>query len=73
MDLRAIGAVDDFRLDHRQYPRRAGRLFRDSRLLKAIGIAVMALQPLPTYIVGLALVIFLGYLWPIFPISGGAQ
>ena len=47
--------------------------FRDSRLLKAIGIAVMALQPLPTYIVGLALVIFLGYLWPIFPISGGAQ
>jgi peptide/nickel transport system permease protein len=47
--------------------------FRDSRLLKAIGMAVMALQPLPTYIVGLALVIFLGYLWPIFPISGGAQ
>jgi peptide/nickel transport system permease protein len=47
--------------------------FRDSRWLKAIGIAVMALQPLPTYIVGLALVIFLGYLWPIFPISGGAQ
>jgi peptide/nickel transport system permease protein len=47
--------------------------FRDSRLLKAIGMAVMALQPLPTYIVGLSLVIFLGYLWPVFPISGGAQ
>ena len=47
--------------------------FRNSRLLKVIGMRVMALQPLPTYIVGLALVIFLGYLWPIFPISGGAQ
>jgi peptide/nickel transport system permease protein len=47
--------------------------FRDARLLKAIGIGVMALQPIPTYIVGLALVICLGYLWPILPISGGAQ
>jgi peptide/nickel transport system permease protein len=47
--------------------------FRTSRLLKAIGIGVMALQPLPTYIVGLTLVIFLGYVWPLFPISGGAQ
>ncbi len=47
--------------------------FRNNRFLKAIGMGVMALQPLPTYIVGLALVIFLGYLWPILPISGGAQ
>jgi peptide/nickel transport system permease protein len=47
--------------------------FRNSRSLKVIGMGVMALQPLPTYIVGLALVIFLGYLWPILPISGGAQ
>jgi peptide/nickel transport system permease protein len=47
--------------------------FRNSGFLKAIGMGVMALQPLPTYIVGLALVIFLGYLWPILPISGGAQ
>jgi len=47
--------------------------FRNNRLLKIVGIGVMALQPLPTYIVGLALVIFLGYLWPILPISGGAQ
>jgi peptide/nickel transport system permease protein len=47
--------------------------FRTSRLLKAIGMGVMALQPLPTYIVGLTLVIFLGYVWPLFPISGGAQ
>jgi peptide/nickel transport system permease protein len=47
--------------------------FRDNRILKAIGMGVMALQPIPTYIVGLALVILLGYLWPILPISGGAQ
>jgi peptide/nickel transport system permease protein len=47
--------------------------FRDNRLLKAIGMAVMALQPIPTYITGLTLVICLGYLWPILPISGGAQ
>jgi len=47
--------------------------FRENRMLKAIGMGVMALQPIPTYIVGLALVIMLGYLWPILPISGGAQ
>lgn len=47
--------------------------FRNNRFLKAIGMGVMALQPLPTYIVGLTLVIFLGYLWPVLPISGGAQ
>ncbi|MFI5014349.1 MAG: ABC transporter permease [Hyphomicrobiales bacterium] len=47
--------------------------FRSSRLLKLAGIAVMALQPIPHYIIGLFLVIMLGYVWPIFPISGGAQ
>ena len=47
--------------------------FRNSRFLKAIGMGVMAMQPLPTYIVGLTLIIFLGYLWPVLPISGGAQ
>jgi peptide/nickel transport system permease protein len=47
--------------------------FRNNRLLKVIGMGVMAMQPLPTYIVGLTLIIFLGYLWPILPISGGAQ
>ena len=47
--------------------------FRNNRFLKAIGMGVMAMQPLPTYIVGLTLIIFLGYLWPILPISGGAQ
>jgi peptide/nickel transport system permease protein len=47
--------------------------FSSNRLLKAVGIAVMALQPIPHYIIGLFLVIMLGYVWPLFPISGGAQ
>ena len=33
----------------------------------------MSMQPIPTYIVGLTLIIVFGYVWPILPISGGAQ
>lgn len=47
--------------------------FRSNLVLKALGLGVMALQPIPTYIVGLMMVILLGYLWPVFPISGGSQ
>jgi len=47
--------------------------FRNSRLLKFFGIIVMAMQPIPTYIVGLALIIVFGFIWPILPISGGSQ
>jgi peptide/nickel transport system permease protein len=47
--------------------------FRKSIALKLAGVSVMALQPVPAYIVGLVLLILLGYVWPIFPISGGAQ
>ncbi len=47
--------------------------FRDSRTMKIIGLFVMALQPIPTYITGLTLLIVFGFLWPILPISGGAQ
>jgi peptide/nickel transport system permease protein len=47
--------------------------FRDSRLMKLIGVVVMSLQPIPTYITGLTLVIVFGYVWPVLPISGGAQ
>lgn len=47
--------------------------FRNSLGLKLAGVAVMALQPVPAYILGLVLLILLGYVWPIFPISGGAQ
>ncbi|HZA02871.1 MAG TPA: ABC transporter permease, partial [Hyphomicrobiaceae bacterium] len=47
--------------------------FRDSRLMKVVGAVVMSLQPIPTYITGLTLLIFFGYVWPVLPISGGAQ
>ena len=47
--------------------------FRNSWLLKVVGVFIMALQPIPTYIVGLTLIIIFGYLWPVLPISGGAQ
>jgi peptide/nickel transport system permease protein len=47
--------------------------FRKNLALKLAGVAVMALQPVPAYIVGLVLLILLGYVWPILPISGGAQ
>jgi peptide/nickel transport system permease protein len=47
--------------------------YRDNRLLKLAGIVVTAVQPMPTYICGLTLIILFGYLWPVFPISGGAR
>ncbi|HEV2515713.1 MAG TPA: ABC transporter permease [Devosia sp.] len=47
--------------------------FRNNRALKAVGVFVMSMQPIPTYIVGLTLIIVFGYLWPVLPISGGAQ
>lgn len=47
--------------------------FRDSRLMKVVGVAVMSMQPIPTYITGLTLIIIFGYVWPVLPISGGAQ
>jgi len=47
--------------------------FRNNRLLKAVGVFVMSMQPIPTYIVGLTLIIVFGYVWPVLPISGGAQ
>jgi peptide/nickel transport system permease protein len=47
--------------------------FRNNRLLKVIGVGVMSMQPIPTYIVGLTLIIIFGFVWPVLPISGGAQ
>ena len=47
--------------------------FRSNRLLKLAGIIIMAMQPIPTYIVGLSLVILFGFVWPVLPISDGAQ
>lgn len=47
--------------------------FRNNRAMKVVGVLVMAMQPIPTYITGLTLVIVFGFIWPILPISGGAQ
>lgn len=47
--------------------------YRNNRWFRSAGIAVMAVQPIPVYIVGLSLVIVFGFLWPVLPISGGAQ
>lgn len=47
--------------------------FRSSLLLKLAGAAVMAVHPVPAYITGLVLLLLFGYVWPVLPISGGAQ
>jgi len=47
--------------------------YRKSRLLKAAGIAATGLQPIPSYIMSLVMLILFGYIWPILPISGGFQ
>ena len=45
--------------------------FQNSKLLKAIGIVAIGIQPIPYYIVAFLLVIIFGFLWPVLPISGG--
>jgi peptide/nickel transport system permease protein len=47
--------------------------FRSNLALKLAGAAVMALHPVPAYIIGLVLLLIFGFAWPILPISGGAQ
>jgi peptide/nickel transport system permease protein len=47
--------------------------FRSNLALKLAGAAVMAVHPVPAYIIGLVMLIVFGYVWPILPISGGAQ
>jgi peptide/nickel transport system permease protein len=47
--------------------------YRNNRLLKAIGIAATGLQPIPSYIMSLVVLILFGFLWPILPISGGFE
>jgi peptide/nickel transport system permease protein len=47
--------------------------YRSNVLLKLSGAAVMALHPVPAYIIGLVLLLTFGYIWPVLPISGGAQ
>jgi len=47
--------------------------YHRSRTLRLAGVVAMAFHPIPYYIVAFMLLIVFGYLWPILPISGGAQ
>jgi len=47
--------------------------YRNSRILKAFGLLTMGLHPIPYYIVAFVLLIIFGFLWPVLPISGGAE
>jgi peptide/nickel transport system permease protein len=47
--------------------------YRRNRTLKAVGILAMALHPMPHYIAAIILLLLFGFVWPIFPISGGSQ
>jgi len=47
--------------------------YRESRTLRAAGVLVMGLHPIPYYILAFVLLILFGYVWPVLPISGGAQ
>ena len=46
---------------------------RDNRTLRFTGLLVMGFHPIPYYIVAFVLLIVFGYLWPVLPITGGAQ
>jgi len=45
--------------------------YQNSKLLKALGILAIAVQPIPYYIVAFLMVIIFGFFWPVLPISGG--
>lgn len=47
--------------------------FERNRLLHFSGLLAMAFHPIPYYIVAFVLLIVFGQLWPVLPISGGAQ
>jgi peptide/nickel transport system permease protein len=47
--------------------------YRQSRILRVAGLLAMGLHPIPYYILAFVLLIVFGYVWPVLPISGGAQ
>ncbi len=46
---------------------------RDSRTLRFAGLLAMGFHPIPYYIIAFVLLVVFGHLWPVLPISGGAQ
>ena len=47
--------------------------YRRSVLLRFAGILAMGFHPIPYYIVAFVLLIVFGFLWPVLPITGGAE
>lgn len=47
--------------------------YRRSALLRLAGILAMGFHPIPYYIVAFLLLIVFGFLWPVLPITGGAE
>jgi peptide/nickel transport system permease protein len=47
--------------------------YRQSSLLRVAGVVAMGLHPIPYYIVAFALLIVFGFVWPVLPITGGAE
>jgi peptide/nickel transport system permease protein len=45
--------------------------YQNKRGLKFLAILAMGLHPVPYYIVAFVLLVMFGYVWPLFPISGG--
>ncbi len=45
--------------------------YQNSRILRALGVVAIGLQPIPYYIVAFLMVIIFGFVWPVLPISGG--
>ena len=47
--------------------------YRRSALLRVAGLITMGFHPIPYYIVAFVLLIVFGFLWPVLPITGGAE
>jgi peptide/nickel transport system permease protein len=47
--------------------------YRKSVVLKIVSLGLIAMQPIPYYILAFVLLILFGYIWPILPINGGYE
>lgn len=45
--------------------------YQNSRFLRIFGVASIAIQPIPYYVVAFIMLILFGFVWPVLPISGG--
>ncbi|WP_337267392.1 ABC transporter permease [Oryzifoliimicrobium ureilyticus] len=47
--------------------------YRKNMILKFMSLGLIALQPIPYYVLAFVLLIIFGYVWPILPINGGYE